>query len=27
LRKVTADRVLEEIVAEIAVPTLEENGR
>ena len=27
LRKMTADRILEEIVAEIAVPTLEENGR
>ncbi|MFN5917083.1 MAG: AAA family ATPase, partial [Planctomycetota bacterium] len=27
LRKMTADRVLEDIVAEIAVPTLEENGR
>jgi len=23
----TSDRILEEIVAEIAVPTLEENGR
>jgi MoxR-like ATPase len=27
LRKMTSDRILEEIVAEIAVPTLEENGR
>jgi MoxR-like ATPase len=27
LRKMTADRVLEDIVAEIAVPTLEDNGR
>jgi MoxR-like ATPase len=27
LRKITADRVLEEIVSQIAVPTIEENGR
>ena len=27
LRKMTSDRVLEDIVAQIAVPTLEENGR
>jgi MoxR-like ATPase len=27
LRKLTSDRILEDILAEIAVPTLEENGR